>query len=100
MICIALVEDGRELFVAQLLKVFTLHARGRSHSIAYIHAFKIGRWSKKTGYIELIDSKVRNFIFVDSVVRPCVVLSPAIKDSRHILWDLEGSDTYIRLESL
>ncbi|KAF8603005.1 hypothetical protein BDV93DRAFT_556926 [Ceratobasidium sp. AG-I] len=95
-----LAEDKGGLFVGQLIRLFKLEARGQLHSIAYIHRLKIGRRSRTTGYIELIDEGVRNFIFTDSIVRSCVVLSPDIGGSRRVLWDLEGSDMYLRLQDL
>ncbi|KAG9098331.1 hypothetical protein FS749_004060 [Ceratobasidium sp. UAMH 11750] len=93
-------DDGKELFVAQLLKLLKLKARGQEHSIAYVRLFKIGPRSKKSGFIELTDTKLQRFIFADSIIRSCVVLSPGIQESKHTLWDLEGSDMYLRLLDL
>ncbi|KAB5587645.1 hypothetical protein CTheo_8916 [Ceratobasidium theobromae] len=96
-------ENSDELFVARILKVFRLKARGEWYSIAYIHPYKIGRRNKSTGYINLIDTKTRNFMFSESIIRSCVVLSPNGHDSpgsEHVLWDLEGPDMYIRLQDI
>lgn len=93
-----LAQTERELFVAQLVKIFMLKARGRSHALAYVRPFKIGARNKTTGFIELTDTKDYNFIFIDSILRSCVVLSPGIRDSKHVLWDLESSDIYLRLQ--
>ncbi|KAG8734828.1 hypothetical protein FRC10_011393 [Ceratobasidium sp. 414] len=93
-------SDGNELFVAQLLKLFKLKARGEQHSIAYTRLPKIGSRSRTTGFIGLTDTKIQKFIFVDAIIRSCVVLSPQIHESKHILWDLEGPDMYLRLQEL
>lgn len=94
----AYVETGRQTFVAKLLQVFTLTARGEQHPIAYVRCFKINRRSAITGYIELTDTKSQIFIFADWIKRSCLVLSPEIEESTHILWDLESPDMYLRLE--
>jgi hypothetical protein len=96
----ALADEGKGLFVVQLLKLFVLKARGRSHSIIYVRRLQILRRGQTTGYIELFDKDVRNFIFADAIVRSCVVLSPGIDCQKHVLWDMEGSDMYIRLQDL
>ncbi|KAG8734944.1 hypothetical protein FRC10_011167 [Ceratobasidium sp. 414] len=95
-----LVDDGRELFIAQLLRLFNLKARDELHSLAYVRLFKISRRSKTTGFIELTDTGQQNFIFANSIIRSCVVLSPGIHATKHILWDLEGPDMYLRLQDL
>lgn len=95
-----IVEDTKGLFVARLLRLFKLEARGQVHSLAYVHRLKITRRNRATGYIELNDEGVRNFIFADLIVRSCVVLSPGIIPSKHILWDLESPDMYFRLQDL
>ncbi|QRV91941.1 hypothetical protein RhiJN_19959 [Ceratobasidium sp. AG-Ba] len=95
-----LADDGKELFVAQILKLLILTVRSEQHSIAYVRYFKIGRRSKSTGFIELTDTGVRNFISIHKIVRSCVVLSPCIRPSKHVLWDLEGPDLFLRLQDI
>lgn len=85
------------LSVAQLLSVFTFKTNGRRYPIAYIRPFRMLQRSRITGYIELKDEHVRNFIFLDSIIRTCVVLSPGIQSNKHVLHDLEGFDMYLRL---
>ncbi|KAG9100964.1 hypothetical protein FS749_011472 [Ceratobasidium sp. UAMH 11750] len=96
----AIVDDGNERFVARLIKLFTLRARDKQHSIAYVRLFKIGRRNKKTRFIELSDTKIQTFIFAACIVRSCVVISPRSRKSKHLLWDLEGPDMYLRLQEL
>lgn len=83
--------------VAQLLSVFTFRTNGKAYPMAYIRPFRVLSRSKSTGYIELKDEHVRNFIFLDSIIRTCVVLSPSIQSNRHVLHDLQGFDMYLRL---
>ncbi|KAG8738504.1 hypothetical protein FRC10_006789 [Ceratobasidium sp. 414] len=90
---------SKKTLVAQLLKLFTLKGDDL-HSLAYTHLFKIGRRSKTTRFIELADTRQQNFIFANSIIRSCVVLSPGIYATKHILWDLEGPDMYLRLQDL
>ncbi|KDN42568.1 hypothetical protein RSAG8_06711, partial [Rhizoctonia solani AG-8 WAC10335] len=95
-----LVDTGRETFVGQLLKVFTLKARGELNPVAYIRRFNINRRSKVTGCIKLKDTELQYFIRTDWIVRSCVVFSPGITRLTHILWDLESPDMYLRLKHL
>ena len=85
--------------VAQLLSLFTLKIQGQSYPIAYIRPLRVLQRHKTTGYIELRDDHVRNFIFADSIIRSCVVLSPNISSNSLVLHDLEGPDMYLRLNS-
>ncbi|KAG8696436.1 hypothetical protein FRC08_007148 [Ceratobasidium sp. 394] len=85
------------LAVAQLLAVFTFKMLGKTYPIAYIRPFRVLRRDKTTGYLELKDEHVRNFIFVDSIIRSCVVLSPRVRPDVHVLHDMEGPDMYLRL---
>jgi hypothetical protein len=85
------------LAVAQVLAVFTLRMLDKLYPIAYIRPFRIIRRSNATGYILLKDNHVRNFIFVDSIIRSCVVLSPCVYPNIHILHDMEGSNMYLHL---
>ncbi|KAG9086597.1 hypothetical protein FS749_003534 [Ceratobasidium sp. UAMH 11750] len=88
--------DGKHgLSVAQLLAVFTFKMLGKSIQIAYIQHFRVLRRNKMTGCIELKDESVRNFIFIDSIIRSCVVLSPEIRPGIAVLHDLEGADMYL-----
>ncbi|ELU38081.1 Lactonase domain-containing protein [Rhizoctonia solani AG-1 IA] len=95
-----LVNTYNELFVAQILLLFILQARGKTQSIAYIHVFEITGRDQQHGYTELRDKGARNLIFTESIIRTCVVLSPGVKGSRRILWDLEGPEMYLRLGAL
>ena len=85
--------------VAQLLSLITLKIQGQRYSIAYIRPFRVLQRHKTTRYIELRDDHVRNFIFADSIIRSCVVLSPNTSTDAHVLHDLEGSDMYLRMNS-
>ncbi|KAH7333033.1 hypothetical protein B0J17DRAFT_721875 [Rhizoctonia solani] len=96
----SIVGNRRELFVTQLLGVFQLTVRGEKYSIAYVRHFKINGRSKATGYIELTDLYSQEFILTEWILRLCVVISPSIQESTHVLWDLEGSDMYLRLQNL
>lgn len=90
--------NGRHgISVAQLLILFTLKFQGESYPIAYVRRLRVLRRNKTTGYIELQDNHVRNFIFADSIIRSCVVLSPDITLDTYVLHDLEGPDMYLRL---
>ncbi|KDN35213.1 hypothetical protein RSAG8_11788, partial [Rhizoctonia solani AG-8 WAC10335] len=93
-------ETEGKTFVAQLLKLFTLKVRGAEHSIAYVRRFKITRRSKTTGHIELKDTRSQYFIPTDWITRSCVVISCGGDSSRHVLWDLESPDMYIRLKHI
>lgn len=92
-------NDTLGLAVAQLLSIFKLNFWQKTYSIAYIRPLRMLRRSRQTGYIELKDEKTRNFIFVESIIRSCVVLSPEIHDDIHVLHDLESPDMYLRLSS-
>ncbi|KAG8714224.1 hypothetical protein FRC08_012222 [Ceratobasidium sp. 394] len=85
------------LAVAQLLAVFTFKTLGNTYPIAYIRPFRVLSRNKITRYLELKDEHVRNFIFVDSIIRSCVVLSPSVRPNVHVLHDMEGPDMYLRL---
>ncbi|KAG9082381.1 hypothetical protein FRC07_014226 [Ceratobasidium sp. 392] len=85
------------LSVAQLLAVFTFKMQGKTHPIAYIRPFRVLSRNKTTGYMEVKDEHVRNFIFVDSIIRSCVLLSPQVRTDVHVLHDMEGADMYLRL---
>ncbi|KAG9124969.1 hypothetical protein FRC07_009515 [Ceratobasidium sp. 392] len=93
-------NDGKELYVAHLLNLFKLKARDKQHSIAYVRMFRVGRRSKSTGCIELTDTGNQKFILVDTIIRSCVVVSSGIQESKHVLWDLEDPDMYLRLREL
>ncbi|KAG9125007.1 hypothetical protein FRC07_009351 [Ceratobasidium sp. 392] len=93
-------NDGKEFFVARLLNLFKLKARDKQHSIAYVRMFRVDRRSKSTGCIELTDTGNQKFILIDTIIRSCVVVSPGIRESKHVLWDLEGPDMYLRLREL
>ncbi|QRW13306.1 hypothetical protein RhiLY_12305 [Ceratobasidium sp. AG-Ba] len=95
-----LYDDRRGLAVAQLLGVFTLKIAGDNYPIAYIRPLRVLRRNFRTSYIELRDEHVRNFIFVGSIIRSCIVLSPGIRPDVHVLHDVEGPDMYLRLMSL
>ncbi|KAG8692390.1 hypothetical protein FRC08_009814 [Ceratobasidium sp. 394] len=85
------------LAVAQLLAVFTFKMQGKTYPIAYIRPFRVLNRSKTTGYVELKHEQVRNFIFVNNIIRSCVVLSPQVRRDIHVLHDMEGADMYLRL---
>ncbi|KAG8742492.1 hypothetical protein FRC10_001388 [Ceratobasidium sp. 414] len=85
------------LAVAQILAVFTFKMLGKASPIAYIRPFRVLSRNKTTGYLELKDEHVRNFIFVDSIIRSCVVLSPHVRSDVHVLHDMEGPNMYLRL---
>jgi hypothetical protein len=95
-------KQPEELFVVQLLKLFKIQVRAheQAHSIAYVQPFKILHRNETTGFIELANTGLQNFIFVDDIVRSCVVLSPGIERSKHVLWDLESPDMYLRLKQM
>ncbi|QRV90390.1 hypothetical protein RhiJN_18408 [Ceratobasidium sp. AG-Ba] len=95
-----LYDDRLGLAVAQLLGVFTLKIAGENYPIAYIRPLRVLRRNVRTHYIELKDEHVRNFIFVGSIIRSCIVLSPGIRPDIHVLHDVEGPDMYLRLMSL
>ena len=48
--------------VAQLLNLFTLNIQGQRYQIAYIRPLCVLQRHKTTGYVELRDDHVRNFI--------------------------------------
>ncbi|KAG8743316.1 hypothetical protein FRC10_012195, partial [Ceratobasidium sp. 414] len=94
-------SDKEEFFVAQILKLFHLRIRHDTmHPLLYVRLFRVDRRSRTTGFIELTDTETQTFIFPDTIIRSCVVLSPGIKKSKHVLWDLEGADMYLRLKDL
>ncbi|KAG9094666.1 hypothetical protein FS749_012061 [Ceratobasidium sp. UAMH 11750] len=94
-------SDKGEFFVAQILKLFHLRIRRDAmHPLVYARLFRVDRRSKTMGFIELTDTGTQTFIFPDAIIRSCVVLSPGIKESKHVLWDLEGADMYLRLKDL
>ncbi|CAE6440234.1 unnamed protein product [Rhizoctonia solani] len=95
-------KDPKELFAARLLKIFNIQVRmhEKPHSIAYVQPFKILHRNKTTGFIELADTGLQNFIFVEDIVRSCIVLPSVMKQSEYILWDLESPDMYLRLNHL
>lgn len=96
----AIVKDSEDdaPWFAQILSIFVLDFNGTRHRLAYTRRFHTcPRRSKLTGYIELKDRGEFSFIFVDSIVRSCVVLSPGVHSSRLVVGDLTDADMYLRL---
>ncbi|KAG9075103.1 hypothetical protein FRC06_010266, partial [Ceratobasidium sp. 370] len=95
-----IVQDGDEgdIWFGQLIHVFMLRINNVKYSIAYIQRFntRLHR-SALTGYIELDDRDERAFIFTDSIVRSCVVLSPGAHENRLVVADLNDADMFFRL---
>ncbi|KAG8749793.1 hypothetical protein FRC12_013224 [Ceratobasidium sp. 428] len=90
------VDEG--LWFARLLSIFSLEFRGRSLDIAYIKRFRtLPRRNKTTGYIELEDQGVFNFVYAGTLVRSCVILSPGVTYNRHVVADLTDADAFFRL---
>jgi hypothetical protein len=91
-------SDQEGLWFAQLVELFAIQFDGAQYQIAYIQRFYTRlRCSKLTGYIELEDRNEYAFIFVDSIVRSCIVLSPGVHERRLVVGDLNDSDMYLRL---
>ncbi|QRV96205.1 hypothetical protein RhiJN_24223 [Ceratobasidium sp. AG-Ba] len=93
-------DDGKELFVARLLELFDLKVRDRRYSLAYARLFRIKSRNKTTGYIELTDTRNQKFIFLEWIIRSCVLISATTHDLDYVLWDMEGADMYLRLQDL
>ncbi|CAE6435172.1 unnamed protein product [Rhizoctonia solani] len=91
-------DESEPIWFAQLLDVFALSFQGQDLQIAHIKRFRTRpQRSKQTGYIELDDYNVHNFIYVDSIIRTCVILSPGITPHRRVVADLVDADMYFRL---
>ncbi|KDN40330.1 hypothetical protein RSAG8_08240, partial [Rhizoctonia solani AG-8 WAC10335] len=95
-----LFNDYRGLSVAQVLQIFKIRFQDVWYTIAYIRPLRMHQRSRTTGYVELKDDGTRNFIFVESIIRSCVVLSPDIHRNTHVLHDLEGYDMFLRLSNI
>ncbi|KAG8767221.1 hypothetical protein FRC12_006384 [Ceratobasidium sp. 428] len=98
-----IVQDGEEgdIWFAQLVHIFVLRFNNIPYSIAYIRRFHTrSRRSALTGYIELDDRDEYAFIFVDSIVRSCIVLSPGAHENRLVVADLNDPDMFFRLLDL
>ncbi|KAG9101276.1 hypothetical protein FS749_008500 [Ceratobasidium sp. UAMH 11750] len=86
------------IWFARLLSLFTLEFRGQSLEIAYIQRFRtLPSRNRSTGYIELEDQGVYNFVYAGTLIRPCLILSPGIRYKRHVVGDLLDADVYLRL---
>lgn len=94
-------EEPEGLWFAQILEIFDLQLNGQRYQIAHIRRFQTRlRRSKLTDYIELEDQGVHTFIFLDTIVRSCLVISPNAHAARHIVVDLLDSDMYLRLRQV
>ncbi|KAG8700988.1 hypothetical protein FRC09_005625 [Ceratobasidium sp. 395] len=98
-----IVQDSEEggIWFARLLHILVLQYNGVPYHIAYIRRFytRPGR-SPATGYVELEDRDEHAFIFVDSIVRSCIILSPNVHSNRLVVADLNDSDMFFRLLEL
>ncbi|KEP45810.1 hypothetical protein V565_239550 [Rhizoctonia solani 123E] len=91
-------RDDGPLWFARLCELFVLKFQGQEYRIAYIQRFYTRpQRNKLTGYIELQNRNEYAFIFVDSIMRSCVVLTPDAQSSRSVVSDLNDSDMYFRL---
>ncbi|KAG9090888.1 hypothetical protein FS749_000205 [Ceratobasidium sp. UAMH 11750] len=98
-----IVQDGDEgdIWFAQLIHIFILRFNNVKYPIAYIRRFYTRPCRNAlTGYIELDDRDEHAFIFTDSIVRSCVLLSPGAYENRLVVADLNDPDMFIRLSDM